>query len=76
MIDSAWEASLSIQYWVFRLAGSAAISFNTGSKAGLPVGIRSTRNRDSSSVSMRDMRESSASAAPTKAQFRSQPGTW
>ena len=43
---------------------------------GSPVSDSSTRNRDSMSVSMRDLSESSASTAPTTAQFKCQPGTW
>ena len=40
------------------------------------VSVASIRKRDSKSVSIRDRRESSASTAPTIAQFKSQPGTW
>ena len=74
--DSARGASRSIQYWVFRCTGSPAISLSMGSSVGSPVSVLSTRKRESTSVSMRDMRESSASTAPATVQFRSQPGTW
>ena len=74
--SSACGARRSIQYWALRCSDSFAISPSVGSRIGLPVSVPSTRNSDSMSVSIRDKRESSASTAPAKAQFRSQPGTW
>ena len=76
MMSSARLASLSIQYWVLRRVGEAAISLRMGSSTGLPVSVSSITHRDSVSVSMRDISESSAITAPMMAQFKRQPGTW